>query len=176
MDVSDKNLIAVGRISGTHGIKGQLRLHSYSGNLESLQAAKSLVLRSPAGNSQQAQLKRAAFHSGKFLLTLDGFDSIEKSQELTGCELFLQRDQLPEPDTDEYYWQDLIGLSVVTTEGQELGILKEIMETGANDVYLVRNETTRHEYLIPAIASVITSINLQTGCMIITPLEGLLDL
>ena len=79
MDVSDKNLIVVGRISGTHGIKGQLRLHSYSGNLESLQAAKSVLLRSPAGTTQQVQLKRAAFHSGKFLLTLGGFDTIEKA-------------------------------------------------------------------------------------------------
>jgi len=176
MDVSNNNLIAVGRISGTHGIKGQLRLHSYSGNLESLQAAKSVLLRFPAGVTRQIQLKRAAYHSGKFLLTLDGVDTIEKAQELAGCELLLQRDQLPAPDADEYYWQDLLGLSVVTTEGQELGCIKEILETGANDVYLVRDEATRREYLIPAIASVITSVNLQTGCMTITPLEGLLDL
>lgn len=176
MDASNNNLIAVGRISGTHGIKGQLRLHSYSGNLESLQAAKNVLLRFPAGVTRQIQLKRAAYHSGKFLLTLDGFDTIEKAQELTGCELLLQRDQLPIPEADEYYWQDLLGLSVVTTEGQELGCIKDILETGANDVYLVHNETTRREYLIPAIASVITSVNLQTGCMTITPLEGLLDL
>jgi len=176
MDASNNNLIAVGRISGTHGIKGQLRLHSYSGNLESLQAAKNVLLRFPAGVTRQIQLKRAAYHSGKFLLTLDGFDTIEKAQELTGCELLLQRDQLPVPEADEYYWQDLLGLSVVTTEGQELGCIKNILETGANDVYLVHNETTRREYLIPAIASVITSVNLQTGCMTITPLEGLLDL
>jgi len=176
MDASNNNLIAVGRISGTHGIKGQLRLHSYSGNLESLQAAKNVLLRFPAGVTRQIQLKRAAYHSGKFLLTLDGFDTIEKAQELTGCELLLQRDQLPVPEADEYYWQDLLGLSVVTTEGQELGCIKNILETGANDVYLVHNETTRREYLIPAIASVITSVNLQTGCMTIPPLEGLLDL
>jgi 16S rRNA processing protein RimM len=176
MDVSNNNLIAVGKISGTHGIRGQLRLHSYSGNLESLQAAKNVLLRFPAGVTQQIQLKRAAYHSGKFLLTLDGFDSIEKAQELVGCELLLQRDQLPTPDADEYYWQDLLGLAVVTTEGRELGIIKDILETGANDVYLVRDEATRHEYLIPAIASVIASVNLQTGCMTITPLEGLLDL
>ena len=176
MDVFSNNLIAVGRISGTHGIRGQLRLHSYSGNLESLQAAKQVLIRFPAGATRQVTLKKAVYHSGKFLLTLDGFDTIEKSQELTGCELLLQRDQLPAPDADEYYWQDLLGLSVVTTEGQELGTLKDILETGANDVYLVRNETTRHEYLIPAIASVISSVNLQTGTMTITPLEGLLDL
>ena len=176
MDVSNNNLIAVGRISGTHGIRGQLRLHSYSGNLESLQAAKDVWLRFPTGITRQIQLKRAAFHSGKFLLSLDGFDTIEKAQELAGCELLLQRDQLPPPDADEYYWNDLLGLSVVTAEGQKLGCIKDILETGANDVYLVYDEATRREYLIPAIVSVISNVNLQTGCMTITPLEGLLDL
>ena len=176
MDVSNNNLIAVGRISGTHGIRGQLRLHSYSGNLESLQATKSVLLRFSAGNTRQIQLKRAVYHSGKFLLTLDGFDTIEKAQELTGCELFLQREQLPETDADEYYWQDLLGLSVVTDEGQTLGIIRDILETGANDVYLVHNAQLRKEYLIPAIASVVTNVDLASGVMTITPLEGLLDL
>lgn len=176
MDGSSDNLIAVGRISGTHGIRGQLRLHSYSGNLESLQAAKNVLIRFPAGAPRQIQLKKAAYHSGKFLLTLEGFDTIEKAQELTGGELLLLREQLPPPDADEYYWQDLLGLSVVTDAGQTLGTIKDILETGANDVYLVRNDATKREYLIPAIASVISSVNLHAGTMTITPLEGLLDL
>jgi len=176
MDLIKNNLIAVGRISGTHGIKGQVRLHSYSGNLESLQAAHDALLHFPAGSSCQVKIKRAADHSGKILLTLDDVDSIEQAENLVGCELLLQRDQLPTPAEDEFYWHDLLGLSVVTNEGQALGTIKEIMETGANDVYLVRDDTQRREYLIPAIASVIDSINLQTGTMTITPLEGLLDL
>jgi len=176
MDLINQNLIAVGRISGTHGIRGQVRLHSYSGNLESLQAAHDALLRFPGGNSRQVKIKRAADHSGKILLALDAVDSIEQAEELIGCELLLQRDHLPPPAADEYYWHDLLGLSVVTDEGQTLGTIKDIMETGANDVYLVRDDVQRREYLIPAIARVISSINLQTGIMTITPLEGLLDL
>jgi 16S rRNA processing protein RimM len=176
MELVKNNLIAVGRISGTHGIRGQVRLHSYSGNLESLQVAHAALLRFPAGGSRQVTIKRAADHSGKILLTLDNVDSIEQAEILVGCELFLQRDQLPSPAEDEFYWHDLLGLAVVTNEGQVLGTIKDIMETGANDVYLVRDDTRRREYLIPAIASVINSINLQTGTVTITPLEGLLDL
>lgn len=176
MSVPNENLIAVGRISGTHGIQGQLRLHSYSGNLESLQAAKSVLIRFPAGDTRQIQLKRAAYHSGKFLLALDGIDIIEKAQELIGCELLLLRDQLPSPNADEYYWNDLLGLSVVTDDGQTLGVIKDILETGANDVYLVKDETTKREYLIPAIASVVNNVDIHSGIMTITPLEGLLDL
>lgn len=172
----DNNLIAVGRITGTHGIRGQLRLHSYSGNLESLAAADQALLLGSDGSRKPVRIKRATQHSGKILLTLEGFDSINEANCLIGSELLLLREQLPEPDADEYYWQDLIGLSVVTDSGELLGILDEIMETGANDVYLVRNRQTGREYLLPAITSVISTVDLQARQMIITPLEGLLDL
>lgn len=176
MTVSQENMIAVGQISGTHGIKGQVKLYSYSGNLESLQAARHIVLRSKSGDSHQVRIKHAANHSGKMLLSLDGYDSITQAETLVGYELLLQREQLPPPDDDEYYWHDLLGLTVVTSDGVALGTIADILETGANDVYLVRNQATRHEYMIPAIASVISSVNLQSGTMLITPLEGLLDL
>jgi 16S rRNA processing protein RimM len=176
MTTGSDNLIAVGRILGTHGIKGQLRLHSYSGNLASLQTAKDVYLRSPAGVHQKVLLKRAAYHSGKILLTLDGFNSIEQVQGLTGFELYLHRDQLPAPDTDEYYWQDLLGMSVITNKGQTLGTIKDILETGANDVYLVHDAENGREYLIPAISQVVISVSVASKTMVVAPLEGLLDL
>jgi 16S rRNA processing protein RimM len=176
MDDSSDNLITVGRISGTHGVRGQVRLHSYSGNLESLQAAHDVLLRFPSGISRQIKLARVILHSGKILLALEGIDAIDQAQEFVGCELILQWEQLPKPDEDEYYWRDLLGLSVITSDGQLLGNISDIMETGANDVYLVKNDATRREYLIPAISNVIDKIDLQTGTMTITPLEGLLDL
>lgn len=176
MNDSSNDLIAVGKVSGTHGIRGQMRLYSYSGNLESLEAAQNVQFRLASGDLREVCLKKAARHSGKILLTLDGITCIEMAQEFAGAELLLQREQLPQPDADEYYWHDLLGLLVVTDQGQELGKIRDILETGANDVYLVHDDTTRREYLIPAIASVVTEVNLQTGRMTVTPLEGLLDL
>jgi 16S rRNA processing protein RimM len=81
---------------------------------------------------------------------------------------------LPEPEDGEYYWCDLIGLTVATVDGLELGTLREIFETGSSDIYVVRS--AEREYLIPAIADVISRIDLKEGRMLITPLEGLLDL
>jgi 16S rRNA processing protein RimM len=176
MDIPSNSLIAVGRISGTHGIRGQVRLHSYSGNLASLQSVQEILLRLPTGSVLKVLIKRAVNHSGKILLTLDGYNDIDQALKLVGGELLLQRDRLPATEPDEYYWQDLLGLNVITDEGRFLGVVSDIMETGANDVYIVRNEETRHEYLIPAIGSVISKIDLQTGTMTITPLEGLLEL
>ena len=176
MDGAQQHLIAVGHISGTHGIKGQVRLHSYSGNIASLQSAVQVLLRSKSGRSRQVRLTRVSSHGNKILLTLEGFTSIDEAQELIGHELLLHRDQLPATADGEYYWHDLMGLTVLTTDGRALGTLTEILETGANDVYLVRNQETGREHLIPAIASVINSVDLQSRTMLITPLEGLLDL
>jgi len=174
MDAPDE-LITVGRISGTHGIKGQLKVYSYSGNLESLSAARSIMLRSPDGATlQEVGVKGVKPHSHGFILSLRGYDTIDLALPLVGSDLCLRRSQLPEPDDDEYYWCDLIGLRVVTVDGVELGTLADIFETGSNDVYVVRKD--KQEYLIPAIASVIKSVGVADGTMVITPLDGLLDL
>lgn len=168
------NLITVGRISGTHGIRGQLRLHSYSGNLDSLRAVRRITLRLPDGSYREFDLQRAAMHGGKVLLTLADYDNINQVLDLVGSELCLRREQLPEPDEDEYYWHDLLGMTVITDEGVKLGAIVEILETGANDVYVVRG--AGREYLIPAVASVVDRVDLPSKTMYVTPLEGLLDL
>jgi 16S rRNA processing protein RimM len=174
MSAEHDSLIAVGRITGTHGIKGQLRLQSYSGNLDNLTAARSVILRQPDGTLREYGLRRAADHGNVFLLTLAGFDNINQVLDLVGSELCLEPGQLPEPGEGEYYWRDLLGLAVNTDCGQTLGMISDILETGANDIYVVTGQG--REYLIPAVASVITTIDLQARTMTITPLEGLLDL
>ena len=168
-------LITVGKISGTHGIRGQLKVYSYSGNLESMSAARIVMLRSPDGTTlREIGIKGVKPHGGGFILSLTDYDDIDKALSLVGSDLCLRRSQLPAPEDDEYYWCDLIGLRVVTVDGMELGTLADIFETGSNDVYVVRKD--KQEYLIPAVASVISSVDLASGTMVITPLDGLLDL
>ncbi len=176
MEAETNKLIVVGRITATHGIRGQVRLHSYSGNLDNLRSAENVFLRLPGGSLTEISIRQVNSHGGKVLLSLAGYDSIEASNPLISSELLLYKDKLPEPEADEFYWHELIGMTVVTDDGKKLGRLSEIMETGANDVYVVQNEDSKREYLIPAIASVISKIDLAEGCMTITPLEGLLDL
>lgn len=176
MEAETNKLIVVGRITATHGIRGQVRFHSYSGNLDNLKSAETAFLRLADGSMLEISIKQVNGHGSKVLLGLSGYDSIEVSSPLISSELLLHRDQLPEPEADEFYWHELIGMTVVTDDGQKLGKLSEIMETGANDVYVVKAEDSKREYLIPAIASVVSTIDLDEGCMVITPLEGLLDL
>lgn len=169
-----KTLIPVGKIIDTHGVKGLLKLHTYSGNLESLSKAGSVVLTSTSGIPQTFNLASVKPHGKGFLISLKGMDDINLVEALVGSELCLSREQLPETAEDEYYWCDLIGLSVATTDGRELGTISDIFETGSSDIYVVSG--SGKEYLIPAIADVIHTVDLSNGRMLITPLEGLLDL
>ena len=169
-----EELISVGKIIGTHGIKGQLKLHSYSGNFESLRAARTAVLKTTDGMLRDVTIKSFNANSGKFIISLQGFDDIDQVKPLVGNELCLKRCQLPKLTDDEYYWSDLIGLQVFTDDGTLLGKIAEIFETGSSDIYVVRNE--KREYLIPAIADVVKQVDLAGGKIVITPLDGLLDL
>ncbi len=167
-------LVPVGKIIGTHGIKGLLKVYSYSGNIQSLQAAGTVFLKDKKGTLSEHVIRTVTTHAGGFIMALDDFADINQVLTLNGSELYVRLSQLPVPDEDEYYWRDLIGLAVVTDQGLELGTIVDIFETGSSDVYVVRGESK--EYLIPAIADVITLVDIPGNKMIITPLEGLLDL
>ena len=166
--------ILIGRVAATHGIRGQLRVVSYSGQYDTLCSVRSVLLKDGTGRVQQREIDRAVVHGKKLLLTFAGFSDINQVEQFVGCEIYVTRDQLPTTDDDEYYWYDLIGMKVVTTSGLHLGTLHSIIETGSNDVFVVA--TPEREYLIPAMADVVTDVDLQKRVMTVTPFEGLLDL
>lgn len=172
--VDQNEMVPVGKIVGTHGIKGLLKVFSYSGNIQSLQSAKTVFLKKKDGTLLEYAVKSVSAHTGGFILGLDDFSDINQVLSLSGSELCLKLNQLPIPDEGEYYWRDLIGLTVRTDQGTELGTLVDIFETGSSDIYVVRGSSK--EYLIPAIADVIALVDIPGKTMIITPLDGLLDL
>lgn len=170
----ESRLIVLGRVTGTHGIRGELKIHSYSGRLETFQALRRLTLRNGDGTCETYPIGSVRRHKKWILVRFEGVDDINRVLNLVGREVVARRSELPEPDEDEFYWDDLIGLEVHTVDGRILGVLEEIFETGSNDVYAVRDG--RREYLIPAIADVIVSVDLAAGRMTVAPPEGLLDL
>ncbi|MDD2365429.1 MAG: ribosome maturation factor RimM [Desulfuromonadaceae bacterium] len=172
--IDNDELVPVGKIIGTHGIKGLLKVFSYSGNIKSLQSAPSAFLKGSDGALREYSIKTVSTHSGGFILGFDGFTDINQVLSLNGSDLCIKKSDLPILDEDEYYWRDLIGLSVFVDNGELLGTLVDIFETGSNDIYVVRSESK--EYLIPSIGDVIKHIDVTGKKMVITPLDGLLDL
>lgn len=171
---STTDLIRIGKLTGTHGVKGDMKFYPYSGSCDSLKQPCDVLLVSPSGIQHEKQIQRITSGGGKHTISFAGIDSINQVQKYISCEICVQRSQLPEPDENEYYWCDLMGLHVVTDTGQALGTIVDIFETGSNDIYVVKNNT--REFLIPAIADVIVSVDLTSRLVTISPLDGLLDL
>ncbi len=166
--------VLLGKIIATHGIRGQLRVVPFSGETSAIVSLRTVLLKGPGSGMELFDVAHAAVHGKKVLVTLKEFDNINQVLHLVGREVYALREQLPELPPDEYYWCDLLGLRVVTVDGDELGIVAEIIATGSNDVYVVREG--KHEYLIPALEDVVTDIDLGAGVMTVSLPEGLLDL
>lgn len=172
--LNNEEFVLIGKVLGTHGIRGQLRVMPYSGDSGSISGLKQFYLATTSGPGEPYVIARSAPYKKQVLVTLRGYDDINAVQVFVGREVYIRRDQLPRLPDGEYYWIDLIGLKVLTTGGESLGTLKDILQTGENDVYVV--QSAAREYLIPAIEEVVVEIDLAGRRMIIAPLEGLLDL
>lgn len=167
------NLILMGKVAATHGIRGQLRVVPYSGTADNLLFCESLLLRDAKGQISKHEVASSVIHGKKLLISLKGFSGINQVLNLVGSEVLLYKEQLSEPEQDEYYWHDLVGMKVVTNDGADLGSLESIIETGSNDVYVV--VSNNREYLIPALSDIV-SIDIKAKVMTVTPFEGLFDL
>lgn len=161
--------IPVGRITGVHGVRGELKVAPY-GDLEEVEWETVHVV---SGRfSSPFKVKRARPHKGHLIFELEGLTDRDSALALVGGEICIGRDSLPELPADEYYYRDLIGARVVTDDGRDLGRVKEIIPTGSNDVLVVQGG--RGEVLIPAIESVILKVDAQEGLLTVRLLEGLL--
>jgi len=166
--------VLLGKLVATHGIKGQLRVAVYSGEFETILSLASLMLKGPDGRMETFQVAAAAVHGKKLILSLEEYDNINQSLSLVGHEVYVARNQLPALSEGEFYWSDLLGLRVETDHGEVLGELVDIIATGSNDVYVVKDG--KREYLIPALEDIVLDVNLDAGIMKVSPPEGLLDL
>jgi len=169
-----KELILIGKVSGTHGVRGQVRVVPFSGDAKSITSLRTFLLRAPDGECESREIDCAVEHKKRVLVKIHGVDDRDQAQSLVGREVYVCRDQLPLLPEDEYYWTDLLGLEVHTLQGVFLGRLVDILITGSNDVYVVKNE--EREYLVPALSDVVLKIDLPSRKMVINPLEGMLDL
>lgn len=172
--ISSTDFVLLGKVVATHGIRGQLTVVPFSGEFDTILSLKEIALKGPENRTETFAVERATVHRNRVLLTLKGFTNINEVLHLVGRELLVQRDQFPPLDEGEFYWCDLIGLSVTTTDGECLGRIAEIMATGSNDVYVVKGR--EKEYLIPALEDIVVDVDLTQGTMTVSPPEGLLDL
>ena len=165
---NDQKLIILGRVTGLYGVRGWIKVFSDTEPREGIANYSGWLLK------RQHGWQRIAVESGRrqgknIVVKLAGIDDRDMAATLSGCEIAITRDQLAAARPGEYYWLDLEGLNVVTTDGVELGIVDHLFETGANDVLVVREESNgARERLIPYLpGQVVTDVDLQEKRMIV---------
>lgn len=168
-----RSLIHLGTVAGTHGIKGGLRVRTFSGEYETLSALKTLFLQKGNGVVERLDVSSVRGQGKNAVLALKDRSSIEQVVEFIGAGIFAERSQLPPLPDGEYYWCDLIGMAVLLEDGTSLGEITSIIQTGSNDVYVV--EDGSREVLIPAIEDVVVDIDPEARVMRVSLLEGLLE-
>ena len=174
INVSSEDLLLVGKVIRPQGLKGLLRIRSYAGSAESFLDAGTVFLKSDKEELFEYKVSSVKAHKGVFLMKLDGLISLEDAERYRGAEILIKKDLLRRESAEEYFWFEIIGLSVYLSSGRYIGILKDIIATGSNDIYVVKEGET--EYLIPAIHEVVEEIDLKNKRIIISEIEGLLDL
>jgi 16S rRNA processing protein RimM len=171
MSVENKGYLRIGEIIGTHGIKGTNRFRSYAESLEVFEPGRSIVVRESSGRETSREINWVKHHGRTPLLSFKGITDRNQAEVLIGAELFIPKADLPQLENGSYYWFDLIGIAVYTTDDSYLGRIEAIIETGSNDVYVVKDE--KKEVLIPALEAVVVNIDLQEKRMQVDLPEGL---
>ncbi len=155
-----------------HGIHGAMKIYSYSGTFSAFETGNTLCIKNdPDSAGSSYRIKWSALHSRFILVEFEGIDSRVLAQSLKGYELFIEKAKLPRLEDKTYYWDDIIGLNVYTADGDFLGVIESIIQTGSNDVYVVKNE--EKEVLIPALESVVLDIDLDCKTIKVKLPEGL---
>jgi 16S rRNA processing protein RimM len=163
--------IETGRITGTHGIRGELRVQPWCDSPEDLTIHKTLYL-SQKGDSPLTVIS-ARPHKQMVILKVKGIDTVEAAEGLRDKIIYLNRDDL-NLNEGQYLIADLLGCKVFHSETKEqLGVLTDVSKTGANDVWHVEKEGK--EYLVPAIPPVIDSVDVEQEEIVITPLKGIFE-
>jgi len=156
--MSADNQIALGYLSSVHGIKGWVKVNSWTRPMEAILEYQPWLL----GEDKRPVKIVDGRKQGKGVVALlPGFEDREQAVVLVGQQIFVERDQLPATAEDEYYWSDLEGLEVHTTKAELLGRVEKLMETGANDVLVIRG---KREHLVPFIqGQYVKHVDLENG-------------
>lgn len=158
---------------GPHGLEGLLKVFSYARSEDSFLGVGNIFLRSTSGEVCEFPVSSVRAHKNVFLVKLKGFHTREDAEKQRGKEVLVHKKDIRRED-NEYFWYELIGLKVYLITGRYLGMLSRIIPTGANDIYVVKKR--EEEVLIPATYEVVKEISLENKKMIVSAMEGLLDL
>ncbi len=167
-------LLPFGRVVKTHGLSGEVKILPFSREFENLSRIKRLFIQIKQDEEpREFNIVQRNLQKGSGILELEGVNSVGAAESLRGCLVLVETSDLSETDEDEYYWFQLIGLNVYTTDGGYVGKVDNLIDREPQSLLIVKDK--EREYLIPMIDTIIKQINLENSQIVISPIEGLLD-
>lgn len=165
-----KEFLEIGKIVGTHGVKGMVRIQPWSDDGEFLAQFKKFYL---SDGNEKIELNKITPHGNVVIAAIKGINTIEQAEKLRNKVLYIKRDDADLPE-GRYFISEILGAQVFDADsGDLLGILADVSPTGANDVWHIKNG--ENEYLVPAIPDVIIDVDINTDTVKIRPLKGIFD-
>ena len=165
--------LQVGVITQTHGVRGEVKVFPTTDDPERFLDLKRVLL--DTGKEKiSLEIKSVKFFKQFVILKFNGIDNINDIERYKRCPLLVNREDAVELEEDEYFIADMIGMAVWTDDDKEFGTLKDVIETGANDVYIIQSKD-HGEVLVPAIKECIIDVNVEEQKMVIHLMDGLLD-
>ena len=149
----------IGKVTGVHGLNGNLKVWSFADSVNTFCPGRSVLLKAEEELGEKFTILQALPHKKGIILSLKGVDSRNLAEDLVGKEILIDRDQLPEPEGDTWYWQDLLGLDVIDHQKGFLGKITNIFPTGANDVLVVVDKD--QEIMVPMHKNFVESVDIE---------------
>ena len=167
-----EELLQVGVITQTHGIRGEVKVFPTTDDPTRFQDLKHVLL-DTGKETLPLEIENVKFFKQFVILKFKGYDNINDVERYKRCPLLVERSEAVTLEEDEYYITDMIGIQVTTDEGEDFGVLKDVMATGANDVYVI-DHPSAGEVLVPAIKECILEVDIPGRKMKIHVMDGLI--
>jgi 16S rRNA processing protein RimM len=167
-----KEFLSIGQIINTHGIKGQVKVYPLTDDVKRFKELKNVYIEKNNAITEH-KVESTIISNGFAILKIDGINDLTSAEAYKNCYLKINRDDAVKLPKGSYFISDIIGLEVKTVEDDTLGVIKDVFQTGSNDVYVV--DYNGKELLIPAIKDVVKSIDIQNGTVTVKLLEGMID-
>ena len=167
------NILQVGAVTSTHGLAGEVKVFPTTDDPKRFKKLKQVLL-DTGKDMLPLGVEHVKFFKNMVILKFKGYDRIEDIMGFKGKNLYVTRENAVKLQKDEYFIADMIGMRVVSTEGEELGTLTDVLQTGANDVYVVEQDGAS-QLLLPAIKDCIRDIDMEQMVMTVYLMPGLRD-
>ncbi|GGG12359.1 ribosome maturation factor RimM [Paenibacillus aceti] len=169
------SLLMVGKIVNTHGIRGELKILPHTDFPEVRFAPKNKlkIVNPDSGEQIDVTVASARLVKQMYIIKLNEYDNINQVEKYKGCELKVSKADAVDLPDNEYYYYEIIGCRVVSDEGEDLGVIEEILRPGANDVWVVKMPS-RKQLLLPVIDDVVLDVDVEAKLVKVHLLEGLL--